>query len=435
MKNLTLVKVILICSGWISGLSLADIAKIQASFETPPVFDKDGFDADDPAIWVHPDQRDASLVIGTLKEGGMDVYNLNGEQIQYIAPSFPSGVQSGEKLNPPRYNNVDIVYHFYRPQGMVDIAVVSDRGSDQIRIFAIDKNYKGASTPPLTEITAPNQPLIFSKDIGEVQLKKTAYGLATARPFKKGPVFTFVSRNNSTEIAQLILYPTLNGLISYRKINTYLLPETFRLPNKSTWTPCTDEDGDKPHIEGMVFDQKSGHLFLAQEDVGIWKLDIGKHTGNPELVDKVRSYGIPYTRTWDDQEEEYICQLLEDQNPGYGGQFLHADVEGLTIFQGNKEKSFLLASSQGNSTFVIYSMDQFSEPKGIFRIYDPEHPDKPVEHCDGAMVTHQNLGGEFREGLMVVQDGNDDQTNTEERTNFKFISWKSIAEALNLKDR
>ena len=42
-------------------------------------------DVDDPAIWIHPTDKTQSIVAATLKEGGMDVYNLNGKLLQHIA--------------------------------------------------------------------------------------------------------------------------------------------------------------------------------------------------------------------------------------------------------------------------------------------------------------------------------------------------------------
>ena len=42
---------------------------VAAVVETRPSLDDD--DADDPAIWVHPKDATKSLVVSTLKEGGL----------------------------------------------------------------------------------------------------------------------------------------------------------------------------------------------------------------------------------------------------------------------------------------------------------------------------------------------------------------------------
>ena len=60
-------------------------------------------DADDPAIWVHPKDVSSSLVLATLKEGGLDVYDLSGALVQHVAPD---AAPAGQDLNSASYNNV-----------------------------------------------------------------------------------------------------------------------------------------------------------------------------------------------------------------------------------------------------------------------------------------------------------------------------------------
>ena len=40
--------------------------------------------ADDPAIWIHPDAPEQSLVVGTDKRSGLLVYDLSGNQLQHL---------------------------------------------------------------------------------------------------------------------------------------------------------------------------------------------------------------------------------------------------------------------------------------------------------------------------------------------------------------
>src|SRR3954452_24501788 len=55
--------------------------------------------ADDPAIWAHPDDPAKSLILGTDKQGGLHVYDLDGGNLQTVADgALP--------------NNVDVVYGF-----------------------------------------------------------------------------------------------------------------------------------------------------------------------------------------------------------------------------------------------------------------------------------------------------------------------------------
>ena len=56
---------------------------VTADRETVPVLTT-GDSADDPAVWVHPDQPAESLVIGNNKLGALEVYNLDGSLQQRI---------------------------------------------------------------------------------------------------------------------------------------------------------------------------------------------------------------------------------------------------------------------------------------------------------------------------------------------------------------
>ena len=49
-----------------------------------PTVPHDGDAADDPAVWVNPDDPSKSVIVGTDKEGGLMVYDLAGRQLQYL---------------------------------------------------------------------------------------------------------------------------------------------------------------------------------------------------------------------------------------------------------------------------------------------------------------------------------------------------------------
>ena len=69
----------------------AQTTDVTATVETDPV-PNGGDAADDPAIWLHPTDPALSTVIGTDKEGGLAVYDLDGRQIQYLAGIRPNNV-------------------------------------------------------------------------------------------------------------------------------------------------------------------------------------------------------------------------------------------------------------------------------------------------------------------------------------------------------
>src|SRR5688572_33011295 len=93
--------------------AFAEPPEISSAVDTAPFSSYDEapatVDADDPAIWVHPERSQDSLIIGTLKDAGLVVYDLRGKVLQYLSPPnlptilpqdppTPAGVNSA----PPR---------------------------------------------------------------------------------------------------------------------------------------------------------------------------------------------------------------------------------------------------------------------------------------------------------------------------------------------
>jgi hypothetical protein len=101
-----------------------------------------------------------------------------------------------------RCNNVDITYDLKVGSKTVDVAVVSDRYDDQLRFWAIDPAGADAATP-LTEITAPELPFLFSPDRETVDEAHTAYGVAVWQP-RDGPA-SVVTQEGATTLATVKL--------------------------------------------------------------------------------------------------------------------------------------------------------------------------------------------------------------------------------------
>ena len=215
---------------------------VTARAETPALFDDAAggdADADDPAIWVHPRDRARSLVIGTAKNGGLRVYDLAGREVQAIATP-PGG----------RFNNVDIVTGFRLGKRSTDLAVVTDRGRDQLRFYRIDP-----ATSRLEDVTVADPPLLFSADQAEVAEQATGYGLAT-----RGDL-AVVSRRHTTRLGFFRLRAS-GAKMTYARQETLDLPKSFRLPNGTTWQPCGDP-GEDPQVEGMVIDTRANVLYAS----------------------------------------------------------------------------------------------------------------------------------------------------------------------------
>lgn len=399
----------------------APVPEIHAVLQTATQFDDDAggnADADDPAIWVHPRDRGKTIVAGTKKNAGLDVYGLDGRTLQSIAPPPAPGPDDAAG----RFNNADVV------TGLLgkgrDAVVVSDRGRDQLRIYAIDP--AGAAAPtPLTDVTAADVPFVFSKTQTEVNDQTTAYGLTAIA----GP-YVAVSQRSRTAVAIIKLLPQRHGGLTYRVVDQISLPATFPLPNGATWTPCEDP-GDLPQVEGMVADPDRGILYAGQEDVGIWRIAMwhgSRFAGRPQLVDRVREFGVP--STFDPVSEECVAGA----DPGFGGKHISADVEGLTIYRLHG-KGYLLASSQGDDTFAAYADEGRGRYLGSFHIGDGVVDG--VQDSDGAQVVREALPG-FPTGLLVTQDGDDtpavigDDGEPRATTSFKFTPWGDVTKALGL---
>ncbi|WP_179212046.1 phytase [Methylobacillus rhizosphaerae] len=152
--------------------------------------------------------------------------------------------------------------------------------------------------------------------------------------------------------------------------------------------------------EGCVVDDSRQRLFFGEEKRGIWTLSANaENKGVPQLI-------LPV------------------------GEYLKADVEGMAIYHG-KRASYLLASSQGNSSFVVLDAQAPYTYRGAFRIgINAQAGIDGVSDTDGLEVSAVNFGTDYRYGLLVVQDGY--KRLPDGTQNFKYVAWEDVARALNL---
>ena len=395
-----------------TGTAGAQDAEVQATLETEPFFDNDldDADADDPAIWVHAQNREKSIVAGTLKNGGLAVFDLNGTTIQRIDYANEDA----------RQNNVDVLYDVELGGATRDLAVVTERGLDHLRVFEIDSAGSDASEP-LREVTVPDPPHLFT---GDTEI--AAYGLAAWKG-RDGRAYVAISQRHWTTVVLVRLVAGAGNSVGFERVDSLALPSSFRLRHGERWTPCTEEGGEDPQVEGMVADARRGFLFAAQEDVGIWRIPVGgARFARPKLIDRVREFGQEYTREFDEEEEEFVCEI-DESSRSFGSDYLAADAEGLTIYPlRGAGRGYLLASSQGSSTFVVYDLASLRKLR-TFAIEDGATD--AVESSDGAMVMGLPLGA-FAQGLLVTHDG--DEEPGDDATNFKFTRWDDVADPLGL---
>lgn len=398
-------------------------ATVTTSVETPPLYDDEAggnASGDDPAIWVHPDDSDRSLVLATAKEGGLRVYSVAAAELQSVAAT-PAPRADGV---PGRYNNVDIAYGLDVDGRATDVAVVSDRYNDQVRFFAIDPAGADAAAP-LSEVTAPEQEFLFSPDRETVAEDHTAYGLAVYQ--RRGETYAVVTQEGSTRIATVRLTTGPAG-VGYTDVEHLTVPGEFRLPDGSTWVPC-EEPGVDPQLEGLAVDRRTTTLYAAQEDVGLWRIPLPLGSGAPRLVDRVQDFGVH--DVYDPETEE--CVPVDPEAPSYGGRNLTADAEGVDIWYGTGRAGYVIVSSQGDDTYGVYDLQGRNRSLGSFRVAGDGVDD--VNGSDGLAVSNAPVG-EYRSGLLVTHDEPEtgpDVDPERDATGFSYVHWGDVAKALRLR--
>jgi 3-phytase len=149
-------------------------------------------------------------------------------------------------------------------------------------------------------------------------------------------------------------------------------------------------------VEGCVADDVLGYFYIAEEAVGIWKY--GAEPGAGTARTQVDSSGAA----------------------GH----LTSNVEGLTIYYTSSGQGYLVASSQGSSTFVVYRRQNANAYVMTFAIAAGNGIDG-VSGTDGIDVTNFGLGSAFPQGVFVAQDAANDVGHQ----NYKLVPWQSIANA------
>lgn len=452
MKRVAMVLIVL------TGTVLAAEAQtvLQPVVRTAPLFNYEEApatpDADDPAIWINRRNSKQSLIVGTAKDAGILVYDLSGTLVQAMFPpnapqvlasdpATPAGLNpdpgtpcadsaSGETFG--RYNNVDIAYDVRlgtrHNAPRADVAIVSDRGCDRVRFFKIDPGHPDG---PLVDVTSSAVPRVFPRRYEQpsalqpsgavegwmdnpVDDQNTVYGLTVVQ----GHVPTvFVTQRERGLVRQLLIEPVANGKLSYRVVRTFLFDTSFKLKDENgapyDWTPCREAALEEPQSEGLVFDSVNDTLYVAFETIGLYKLSRASslprfvNVGRNKLIEPVKSFGQAYHATPDD--DEFECAYEPEDPPETGdvdapgsdanaGQFLEADLEGLSIVTSVPGQTLMLASSQGDSSFHFYLIGKRPRHLGSFLV-------DGVGDTDGVHYVSVPLGKQYPLGLLVVQNG------------------------------
>ncbi|MBM1202880.1 phytase [Pseudomonas fragi] len=208
--------------------------------------------ADDPAIWVHPQTPALSRVLGTNKQQGLEVYDLQGKRVQHL----PVG----------RLNNVDVRPGFELGGRTVDLAVATNRDHNSLSVFSIDRatgtvQAAGEIATPVTDI----------------------YGLCLFKA-PSGEIYSFANDKDGTFV-QHRLYAKGD------KVEGELVRQ-FKVATQP---------------EGCVADDRNQRLFLGEEDVAVWAVDA--RSDQPATLTSVIKVGGP---VHDDIEGMGLYQTEKD---------------------------------------------------------------------------------------------------------------------------
>lgn len=321
----------------------APAQSVTARGETTPVGTANADAADDPAIWRNPADPAASLIVGTDKKAGLYVYGLDGRTRAFVDAG--------------RVNNVDL---------RDDVPIGGQPG---ILVAASDRNELARAKVALFRLDPASAKLTA---IGKVDGGSgEAYGICLYRD--RAATYAFIVLKDGT-INQIAL--DASGAAPTGRI-----VRSLKLGTQS---------------EGCAVDDRTGILYVAEEDVGLWRFD-----ARPDAAPTPTRIAAA------------------------DGRNLVADAEGVAIAPMGERDGYVLVSSQGDNAYVAYHLRDDSYA-GRFRIVDGAIGG--AEETDGIDLMLGDFGPAFPGGLFIAQDGH----NAAAAQNFKLVAWDDIAKALAL---
>ncbi|MCP1469471.1 3-phytase [Sphingobium sp. OAS761] len=321
----------------------APAVNVTARGETAPVGTANADAADDPAIWHNAADPAQSLIVGTDKKAGLYVYGLDGRTRDF--------------LDAGRVNNVDLK-DGVTIDGTPGILVVASDRSDvtraQVALFRLD--------PATAKLTALGKVDGGAGEAYGMCLGRDAAGLSAFLVLKDGTINqVLVDASGATPAGRIV--------------------RTMKLGTQA---------------EGCAVDDRTHILYVAEEDVGLWRFDA-----------RVDGATTPAKIAAAD------------------GRNLVADAEGVAIAPVGDRDGYVLVSSQGDNAYVVYRLSDDAYV-GRFRVIDG--PVGGAEETDGIEVALGDFGPAYPGGLFIAQDGH----NGAAAQNFKLVAWDDIARALGL---
>ncbi len=324
---------------------------VLAVTETQAVESRDDA-ADDPAIWRNSDEPTSSVVFGTDKQAGLYAYDLEGRIIDFV----PVG----------RVNNADLRSGWPGGDGPFVLIAATERSRKVLAFLTFDPE-----TRTLTHLADQEQPL----DVLD------PYGVCMGKiDGPDGVEFHVVANSKDGAFRQFVLEPTAQGGVRARENRRFAFDSI---------------------VEGCAVDDRTGEVFIGEEMVGVWRMDIAPGTND--------------TRT--------PFAMIADHPQ------LAADVEGIALAAASRGGGTVIVSSQGNSTFAAFDMDTGRYLASFQIRAAADGSVDAVSGTDGIDLILGDFGPRYPGGLFVSQDDVNDGADTQ---NFKFTPWAAIRDAIGL---
>lgn len=310
------------------GESLDSLSFFSVSpfLETSPVISPEDA-ADDICIWVSDDPQKPIYIVGTDKKRGLETYNEKGLRIF----DSPFG----------RINNVDL---WDSPIG--PIVAGTNRSYNSLDFYKLQSD---------GSLILLNRYPTGLQDV---------YGIS----FYKGPLSTEVFLSDKKGVVKRYNIKLIDQFVSINLLDQFKFSST---------------------VEGIEGDAYYERVYIAEEDKGLWYIDLREQTNKRTKV------------------------LKTDKT------HLIADLEGLALADLGNGEGYLFLSVQGNNTYAIVNRKTLKF-EASFKI-DANSQIDGAQETDGLEVsTHQRFQ------VLIVQDGHNDG----ESQNFKIIDLKNILDHL-----
>ena len=351
--------------------------------ETPVLYDDDeggNASGDDPAIWVHPDDSDDSVVIVTAKEGGLRVYDLDGQELQSLAatPAPQHDAVAGATTTSTSPTGCrSAVSGPTSPS--CPTATTTPCASSRSTPAARPRHRRSPRSP------RPSQAYLFQPDREGVDSEHTAYGLAVYQP-RRGPAYVVVTQEGTTAIAtaQLVVDGRRRRL---HRSRTSTCPasshcRTARPGCRARSPVCC------PSSRGSASTRQPVRSTPRRRTSGLWRIKLPLGSGAPRLVDRTTDFGVH--DTYDEATEE--CVPDDPTTPGTAGSWLTADAEGVDVYYGRGGQGYVIVSSQGDDTFVVYARQGNNRVVGSFRVAGDEAAGVDDVNGSDGLAAHQPSG-------------------------------------------